>query len=39
MIAELYAEEAGVELVAPQDPMVHPDLPWLCGKFSKGGNV
>lgn len=31
VIADLYAEDAGVELVAPQDPMVHHDLPWLCG--------
>ena len=31
VIAELYAEEAGVELVTLKDPMIHPLLPWLCG--------
>lgn len=31
MIADLYSEDAGVKLVTPQDPMVHAELPWLCG--------
>lgn len=31
VIAELYSEDASVSLIKPEEPMIHPSLPWLCG--------